>query len=336
MSMEGNGQAYMSELRHESQGEPEIRLGISTCLLGERVRYDGGHKLDRYLVGTLGAFVHWVPVCPEVEMGLPVPRESMRLEGDPEDPRLVAPRSGTDHTEAMKAWSQRRVEELSEVGLHGFVFKKDSPSSGLFRVKVYNEHGMAERNGTGMFPRALKERFPLLPMEEEGRLNDMPLRENFIERVFAYQRWTRMLAEEPTPGGLVKFHTAHKLTLMAHSPKHYTEMGRLVAKAGTIPWEELSATYGRLFMEGLALLGTRRKHVNVLQHLMGYLKRDLSGDDKQELLGLIEDYRQELVPLIVPLTLLQHHLRRHAVPDWVWEQVYLSPYPKELMLRNHV
>jgi uncharacterized protein YbgA (DUF1722 family) len=206
----------------------------------------------------------------------------------------------------------------------------------LFRVKVYNEHGMAERNGTGMFPRALKERFPLLPMEEEGRLNDMPLRENFIERVFAYQRWTRMLAEEPTPGGLVKFHTAHKLTLMAHSPKHYTEMGRLVAKAGTIPWEELSATYGRLFMEGLALLGTRRKHVNVLQHLMGYLKRDLSGDDKQELLGLIEDYRQELVPLIVPLTLLQHHLRRHAVPDWVWQQVYLSPYPKELMLRNHV
>jgi uncharacterized protein YbgA (DUF1722 family) len=194
---------------------------------------------------------------------------------------------------------------------------------------------MAQRNGTGMFLREVMNRFPLLPLEE-GQLNDMLLRENFVERVFAYYRWTLMLDEEPTPGGLVKFHTAHKLTLMAHSPKHYTEMGRLVAKAGTIPWDELSATYGRLFMEGLALLGTRRKHVNVLQHLMGYLKTHLSSEDKQELLGLIEDYRNGLVPLIVPLTLLQHHLRRHPVPDWVHQQVYLHPYPKELMLRNHV
>jgi uncharacterized protein YbgA (DUF1722 family) len=226
-------------------------------------------------------------------------------------------------------------------------YKKDSPSSGLFRVKVYNEHGMAERNGMGMFPRALKERFPLLPMEEEGRLNDMPLRENFIERVFAYQRWTQMLEEEPTPGGLVKFHTAHKLTLMAHSPAHYTEMGRLVARAGSEPWEEMIAAYGVLLMEGLSVPGTRGKHVNVLQHLMGYLKNELPADDKQELLGVIEEYRQGMVPLIVPLTLLKHHLRRNPVPPalaatagrpggWVWEQVYLQPYPKELMLRNHV
>jgi uncharacterized protein YbgA (DUF1722 family) len=179
-------------------------------------------------------------------------------------------------------------------------------------------------------------RFPLLPLEEKGRLNDLPLRENFIERVFAYYRWTEMLTNDPTPGGLVRFHTAQKLTLMANSIKHYTEMGRPVAKAGTIPWEELSAAYGPLFMEGLALLGTRRKHVNVLQHLMGYLKKDLSSEVKQELLGLIEDYRRELVPLIVPLTLLKHHLRRHPVPEWVWQQVYLNPYPKELMLRNHV
>jgi uncharacterized protein YbgA (DUF1722 family) len=215
-------------------------------------------------------------------------------------------------------------------------YKKDSPSSGLFRVKVYGEHGMAARTGTGLFPRELMRRFPLLPLEEEGRLNDLPLRESFIERIFAYYRWTELLEEDPTPGGLVRFHTAHKLTLMAHSPKYYTELGRLVARAGTIPWQELSATYGALFMEGLALLGTRRKHVNVLQHLMGYLKKDLSGDDKQELLGLIEDYRNELVPLIVPLTLLKHHLRRNPVPEWVWQQVYLNPYPKELMLRKHV
>jgi uncharacterized protein YbgA (DUF1722 family) len=179
-------------------------------------------------------------------------------------------------------------------------------------------------------------RFPLLPLEEEDRLNDLPFREDFIERIFAYYHWTELLRSNPTPGGLVGFHTAHKLTLMADSPKHYTEMGRLVAKAGTIPWPELSVTYGALFMEGLALLGTRRKHVNVLQHLMGYLKKGLSSEDKQELLGLIEDYRQELVPLIVPLTLLKHHLRRHPVPEWVHQQVYLNPYPKELMLRNHV
>jgi uncharacterized protein YbgA (DUF1722 family) len=195
---------------------------------------------------------------------------------------------------------------------------------------------MPSRSGTGLFPREVMRRFPLLPLEEEGRLNDLPLRENCIERIFAYYRWTKLLEEDPTPGGLVRFHTAHKLTLMAHGPKHYTKMGRLVAKAGALPWEELSATYGTLFMEGLALLGTRRKHANVLQHILGFLKTHLSSEDKQELLGLIEDYRNELVPLIVPLTLLQHHLRRYPVPEWVHQQVYLNPYPKELMLRNHV
>ena len=269
-------------------------------------------------------------------MGLSVPRESMRLVGDPDAPRLLAPKTGADYTERMQAWARGRTEQLAALGLCGFVFKKDSPSSGLFRVRVYGEQGTPSRTGVGMFSREVVKRFPLMPLEEEGRLNDMPLRESFIERVFAYYRWTRFLEKEPTPGGLVRFHTAHKLTLMAHSPKHYTEMGRLVARAGTIPWGELSATYGRLFMEGLALLGTRRKHVNVLQHLMGYLKKDLSSDDKQELLGLIEDYRTELVPLVVPMTLLKHHLQRHAVPEWVWQQVYLNPYPKELMLRNHV
>jgi len=194
---------------------------------------------------------------------------------------------------------------------------------------------MAERTGTGMFPRALMERFPLLPLEEEGRLNDMPLRENFIERVFAYYRWTKMLEEEPMPGGLVKFHTAHKLTLMAHSPAHYQEMGRLVAKAGAEPWDEMVPAYGALLMEGLSVLGTRGKHVNVLQHLMGYLKNELAAEDKQELLGVIEEYRQGMVPLIVPMTLLKHHLRRNPVPpalagrpgEWVWQQLYLSPYP---------
>jgi uncharacterized protein YbgA (DUF1722 family)/uncharacterized protein YbbK (DUF523 family) len=326
----------MSSDEKESFKEPTIRLGVSTCLLGEEVRYDGGHKLDRFLVNTLGPFVEWVPVCPEFEIGLGVPRESLRLVGDPEAPRLIAPKSGQDHTERMQTWARKCLEELAATKLHGFVFKKDSPSSGLFRVRVYDDKGMPRRVGTGIFPREVMKRFPLLPLEEEGRLHDMRLRENFIERIFVYYRWTHLLEEDPTPGGLVRFHTSHKLTLMAHSPSHYQEMGRLVAQAGSLPWEELVETYGRLLMEGLKVLGTPGKHTNVLQHLMGFLKDVLSKDDKAELLGLIEDYRQGLVPLIVPLTLLKHHLSRHPVPDWVHQQVYLNPYPKELMLRNHV
>ncbi len=195
---------------------------------------------------------------------------------------------------------------------------------------------MARRDGTGMFPREIMNRFPLLPLEEDGRLKDMPLRESFIERIFVYYRWSEMLDREPTPADLVKFHTAHKLSLMAHSTKHYTEMGRLVADAGKREWEELTAENGAMLMEGFSVMGKRGKHVNVLQHLMGFLKNHLSSEDKQELLGIIEDYRQGMLPIIVPLTLLKHHLNRYPVPDWVHAQVYLHPYPKELMLRNHV
>jgi uncharacterized protein YbgA (DUF1722 family)/uncharacterized protein YbbK (DUF523 family) len=313
-----------------------IRLGISTCLLGENVRYDGGHKLDRFLVNTLGQYVEWVPVCPEVETGLSIPREAMRLVGDPDAPRLVTIRSGQDYTERMQNWARERLDQLAGIKLHGFVFKRGSPSSGLYRVKVYTEKGMPSHTTTGIFPRAVMARFPLLPLEEEGRLHDMHLRENFIDRVFAYYRWTQLLEQDPTPGGLVRFHTAHKLTLMAHSPSHYQEMGRLVAQAGTLPWEELAEQYGRSLMEGLQVMTSPGKHANVLQHLMGFLKDHLDGEDKAELLAYVEDYRKRMVPLIVPLTLLRHHLKRHPVPDWVHQQVYLYPYPKELLLRNHV
>jgi uncharacterized protein YbgA (DUF1722 family)/uncharacterized protein YbbK (DUF523 family) len=313
-----------------------IRLGISTCLLGENVRYDGGHKLDRFLVDTLGKYIEWVPVCPEVGIGLPVPRESLRLVGDPEAPRLVTLKSGQDYTERMQTWAKERLEQLAETRIYGFIFKKGSPSSGLYRVKVYTEDGMPSHIGTGIFPREVMKRFPLLPLEEEGRLHDMHLRENFIDRVFAYYRWTNVLEEDPTPGGLVKFHTAHKLTLMAHNPSHYQEMGRLVARAGSLRWEELAPQYGQYLMEGLSVMTSPGKHANVLQHVMGFLKDEISREDKAELLAIIEDYRRELVPLIVPLTLLQHHLRRQPVPDWVHQQVYLNPYPKELLLRNRV
>ncbi len=316
--------------------EPTIRLGVSTCLMGENVRYDGGHKRDRFLINTLGEFVDYVPVCPEVEIGLPVPREAMHLEGDPEDPRLVTIKTGKDYTERMQTWARQRLDELAESRLHGFVFKSRSPSSGLHRVKIYDQHGMPSRVGTGIFPREVIRRFPLLPLEEEGRLHDMGLRENFVERVFVYYRWTCLLENDPTPGGIVAFHTAHKLTMMAHSPEHYRKMGRLVAEAGTLPWAELFDRYGELLMDGLQVLATPGKHVNVLQHLTGFLKQYLSREDKRELLGLITDYQDGLLPLIVPLTLLRHHLSRHPVVDWVDQQVYLKPYPKELMLRNHV
>jgi uncharacterized protein YbgA (DUF1722 family)/uncharacterized protein YbbK (DUF523 family) len=316
--------------------EPVIRLGISTCLLGEPARYDGGHKRDLYLIQELGEYVEWVPVCPEVECGLPVPREAMRLVGDPDAPSLVTTKTGIDHTERQRSWAKTRLEELAQEGLHGFVFKKDSPSSDLFRVRVYNDNGIPQRNGMGLFARAFTERFPLLPVEEERRLHDWRLRENFIDRVFAYRRWTLMLEQSHGPGGLVAFHTAHKMTLLAHSPPHYRELGRLVAQAGVLPWDKVSKQYVTVLMACMREIATPGRHFNVLQHLLGFVKDALEQEDKAELLGLMEDYRQELVPLIVPVTLLKHHLRHPAVPDWVHKQVYLYPYPKELMLRNHV
>lgn len=326
----------VSDAKEGLREDPTIRLGISTCLLGENVRFDGGHKQDLFLLKTLGRYVEWVPVCPEVEIGLGTPRESLRLIGGPEAPRLVAPKSGSDHTKTMQRWARDRLEELAGLNLHAYVLKKDSPSCGLFRVRVYGDKGMPVRTGQGIFARELVNRLPLLPVEEEGRLHDMRLRENFIERIFAYYRWTQVLDKNATPAGLVRFHTAHKLTVMAHSPRHQQEMGRLVAQAGSRSRDKIIATYGHLLMEALQVLGTPKKHANVLHHLMGYLKKALSSPDKNELLRLIDEYRRGLVPLVVPLTLFQHYFRRHPVPDWVHQQVYLNPYPKELMLRNHV
>ncbi len=322
--------------RAGAESEPVLRLGISACLLGHEVRFNGGHKRDLFLLKTLGRYVTWYPVCPEVEIGLGTPRESLRLVGEIASPRLVAPRSGSDHTEKMESWGSEKLGEIASWHLHGFVLKRASPSCGLFRVRVYNEKGMPDQKGQGLFARDLTRRFPLLPVEEEGRLHDPPLRENFIERIFAYERWSRLMKEDPTPGGLVRFHTAHKLTVLSHSPKHYRELGPLVAKAGTIPWKDLTLVYSETLAAGLKTLATRGKHTNVMHHLLGFLKDRLDPRDKKEVLGLIEDYRQGLLPLVVPLTLLKHHLLRDNVPEWVDQQVYLNPYPKELMLRNHV
>ncbi len=313
----------------------KIKLGISKCLLGENVRFDGGHKLDRFLTETLGQYVDYVPVCPEVECGLPVPRESMHLEGDPDAPRLVTTRTKQDMTERMLGWTRKRVVELEKEELMGFVFKSDSPSSGMERVRVYNEKGMAVKTGVGMFARAFMQHFPLLPVEEEGRLHDPRLRENFIERIFALKRWRDVLSRNGNRGALVDFHTKHKLLILSHSTKHYQEMGKQVAQAKDIPLKALYESYQALFMESLQLKTTPKKNANVLMHMLGYFKEQLSQDEKQEVLELIDLYRKEFLPLIVPVTLIKHFVRKYEQP-YLKGQVYLHPHPLELQLRNHV
>ena len=312
-----------------------LRLGISRCLLGEQVRFDGGHKRDQFLTDVLGRYVEWVPVCPEVEAGLGTPREAMRLVGDPQQPRLVSIRSGQDHTRALEMMTDRRLADLEVVDLSGFVFKKDSPSCGVERVRTYNEHGMPNRKGVGLFARAFVGRFPLIPVEEEGRLSDPLLRENFIERVFCYRRWQDLVRGGATRQAVVRFHTIHKYLLLAHSAPHYRQLGRLVAQVHEYRPKDLALRYGELFMQALAVRATVRKHVNVLQHILGHFKDRLGAQEKTELLGVIGDYHQGLTPLIVPLTLIKHYVQVFDV-EYIRDQVYLNPHPKELMLRNHV
>ena len=311
-----------------------IKVGVSACLLGEPVRYDGGHKHDPYLTGTLGKFFSFVPVCPEVECGMTIPREAMRLEGDPAAPRLMTRLSRIDKTEQMLAYCSRRLRELEQADLCGFIFKKDSPSSGLFRVKVYGAGGMATKSGSGIFAAAVAGHFPLLPLEEEGRLNDPAIRENFIERVFSYRRWKDFLEDGFSLGRLVEFHTAQKLLMMAHSPEIYRSLGALVANGRELDPKTLAARYEELFMKGLALHATVKKQTNVLQHIMGYFKKSLSPAEKEELLALITQYHDRLVPLIVPVTLLRHYVRKYD-QKYLQQQAYLAPHPAELMLRNH-
>jgi uncharacterized protein YbgA (DUF1722 family)/uncharacterized protein YbbK (DUF523 family) len=318
------------------EARAEIRIGISSCLLGQNVRYDGGHKKDAFATGLLARFVTFVPVCPEVEVGMGTPRETIRLERRGDGVRLVAPKSGIDHTDAMRRWAERRVSQLEKLDLSGYVLKKDSPSCGMERVRVHGARGgPPARDGRGAFAAVLLDRLPLLPVEEEGRLHDLPLRENFVERVFAYRRLRDLFAGRWSQGDLVRFHTAEKLLVLAHEPAAYARLGRLVAGAKGRPRGEVAREYAEVYMGALAKLATRGRHANVLQHMAGYFKETASPADRAELGEAIADYRRGLVPLIVPVTLLKHHVRRHDVA-YLAGQRYLEPHPKELMLRNHV
>jgi uncharacterized protein YbgA (DUF1722 family)/uncharacterized protein YbbK (DUF523 family) len=316
------------------RSEDKIKVGISACLLGEGVRYDGGHKLDRYLTETLGRYFTYVPVCPEVECGLSIPRESMHLVGDAADPRLVTLKTRADHTERMKAWAARRAAELRPEGLCAYIFKSDSPSSGLFRVKLYTDKDTPSGITVGLWARVFTDAFPGLPVEEEGRLHDPDIRENFIERVFALKRFRDEVGAAPSAAGLMQFQTRNKLLIMAHAPAAVAELGQLAASAEPGNANERAAAYEKRLLSALSEQATVPRHVNVLQHMLGYFKDRLPDSDRREMESAIRDYQRELVPLIVPITLFTYFIRRCEV-QYLALQTYLNPHPMELKLRNH-
>jgi uncharacterized protein YbgA (DUF1722 family)/uncharacterized protein YbbK (DUF523 family) len=325
--------------RHDSathQESSRVRIGISSCLLGEKVRFDGGHKKDEFLTSHFGRYVEWVPVCPEFEIGLGVPRESLRLVADGKDTRLVAPRSGLDHTERMKNWTEKQAGNLGDQGLCGYVLKRSSPSCGMERVKVYNGSGPPNREGRGLFAAGLMDRFPNLPVEEEGRLNDPRLRENFVSQVFCYKRWIDLQKDGLTRARIMQFHARHKFLLMAHQPAGVTSLGNLIGQAGrSISAKRLGADYFDAFCEVMRRTPTRRSHTNVLQHLAGYFSEQLASDDRAELSEVIDRYRRDRLPLIVPLTLIRHYVRKLEI-EYLNDQIYLDPHPDELNLLNQL
>jgi uncharacterized protein YbgA (DUF1722 family)/uncharacterized protein YbbK (DUF523 family) len=305
--------------------QPIIQLGISSCLLGKQVRWDGGDKLDPLFTEQLGRFVRYYPVCPEVESGFGVPREPLRLMGDPRAPRLITERTGEDQTGRMLGWARRRVRELERADLDGFILKGRSPSCGMKGVRVYGaEQGAGPARGPGLFARVLMKHLPLVPVEDDNRLHDPLVRASFIERVCVMQRWRE--GRGRSRGWLVQFHTAHKLLILSHSPRHCRIMGELVARAKALPLPILCDEYRQLLTEALNLKATPAKHANVLQHIMGYFKKELSADAQRELLEVITAYRQGHVPLIVPINLINHYVRRYDKP-YLQQQYYLHPHP---------
>ena len=309
----------------------KIKIGVSSCLLGKKVRFDAQHKYHWYINEVLSKYFSYVPMCPELEVGMGVPRKSVRLEGSLDSPRMIEPKSGEDWTGKMESYSEKKVSNLEE--LSGFLFKKGSPSCGPFRVRVYPENGIPLVKGMGLFARAFTDKYPLIPYEDEGRLNDAGLRESFIERVFAYHRIKILMKERFSRGAWVKFHERSKFLILSHSRPHYTRLGQLVANIKSFSPVEFKKKYASLYMEALAVKSTQKKNCDVLLHMLGFLKKILGSKEKQDLLETIESYRKEIVPLAVPLTLLKHYIKVHEIP-YVEDQFYLDPHPYDLSLRN--
>lgn len=311
----------------------KIRVGVSSCLLGEEVRYDGGHKNNAYIRKTLGQYFEFVPFCPEVESGMGIPRPPVQLRYTENGIRCVGVKDpGFDATEQLNACAAKQNHWLQI--LSGYILKKDSPSCGMARVKIYN-NAHVDRVGTGIFARYLLDHFPLLPVEEEGRLGDPRLRENFIQRVYVLQRWQQLCADLLTPHQLTVFHARHKLIAMSHDQNDARELGRLAASATQANMAQVSEHYALDLMACLKKTASRGNHVNVLQHIQGYLKTKLDADDKAELTETIERYRTDLLPLIVPITLLRHHFRKAPDP-FIEQSFYMSPYPQELTVLNEI
>ncbi len=323
----------MSEIKKET--ESKIRLGIAKCLLGEKVRYDGSHKLDRYIKDILGQYVEWVPVCPEVECGMSIPREAVRLVGDVDKPKLLGRKSGKDWTEQMQFWGRKRLDLLDKENLCGYIFKHGSPSNAMGRMKVFQSGGGVLYTGVGIWSRMVMDHFSEIPFEDDGRLHDSGIRENFITRVFTFKRWRDAIEESRSPKMLINFHTRHKMLIMSHNEQIYRAMGKLVASAGSAEFDGLLSQYSKLLFKALKYRPTVKKNVNVLTHAVGHFKKDISADEKQELLGLIEEYHKGLIPLVVPITMINHYVRKYG-KEYLASQYYLKPYPAELMLRNHV
>ena len=312
-----------------------VGIGVSSCLLGAGVRHDGGHKRDPIITDVLGPYFKYIPVCPELEAGMGVPREAVRLLGDVERPHMRGVTSLTDHTRQMERFSKARVKALTKLNLSGFLLKANSPSCGVRRVKLYKLDGrFAEKKAQGIFARHVQAGMKHLPVEDEGRLRDPSIRENFIARVFCYNRWRRLVGQRLTPGRLMDFHTAHALVILAHSPEHCRRLGRLVAMRKNQTPARLAASYANLFFEALRHPATPRRNAKALRHAAKLLKKILAKDDREELIEIIDNYSRGLAPLVVPLTLISHHARKHAVACLL-RQVYLNPHPTERLLRSH-
>jgi len=309
-------------------------IGISSCLLGQKVRYDGTAKRNRWLVDELGRHVEYRPICPEVAIGMDTPRPPIRLVGFPDQTRVLGVEDPSlDVTEELENFALSSASRLNHVS--GYVFMSKSPSCGMERVKLYNAKGHAEKNGVGAYARVILQSLPNLPCEEEGRLNDPMLRENFVNRVFAYRRWQSMRAAGLNARDLIEYHARHKYMVMAHSQAAYQRLGRLLSHLKGVDLERVADAYEAEFMTALKRRVGRKRHVNALQHIQGYLKTRIDGGDKQELAESIDAYRREEVPLVVPMKLLRHYFRRN--PDsYIDRQWYLDPYPESLGLRNAI
>lgn len=311
----------------------KIKIGVSGCLLGQKIRFDGMGKFHWYINEVLGNYFEYVSMCPEVEIGMGIPRKAVRLVGQLKSPEMIEPVSGMNWTKKMHSYSSKKLPGLSE--LSGFLFKKGSPSCGVFRTKVYQGNGVPIANGRGLFADAFCKHWPLIPVEEEGRLNDAQLRENFLERVFGYHRLKSLMSERFKRGDWVKFHERNKFLLLSHSRTHYTQLGQLVARIADLSPKNFKEEYAKVYMATLALKTTPKKHSDALLHILGFLKKIIGSKEKADLVQAIENYRIGVHPLIVPMTLLNHYITVYEVP-YIHEQFYLNPHPADLSLRNHV